>query len=239
MSMVTAPAEAKPCGDARARAAQASVSALGEAVTCLLNQERRKAGLRRLLPNRRLDAAAIRHARDMRDRDYFSHTSWDGRTFSQRILAAGYMRAQDPWKVGETLAWGAGRSSRPAALVVALLNSATHRAVILDGDYDDLGIGLVRGTPTTETDGVTLVVDFGTLDPPDRSSPPAAEQPAPPSEPSPDPGPGRDQTPDQDQDKDPGRGKDRDDADRGRGNEKDKDEKVKEKDRDKPSHGSE
>jgi uncharacterized protein YkwD len=174
------------CDDAKARTAQASTAALEDAVACLLNAERRKAGLRRVSGNRRLETAAIRHARDMRDRDYFSHTSVDGRSFSQRIMDAGYMRGQErgPWKVGETLAWGTGTMSTPAQLVANLMASPPHREVILDGDYREIGVGIVRGTPTPDETGVTLVVDFGSLagtppPPPQAEERPADDPPAP------------------------------------------------------------
>jgi hypothetical protein len=154
----------------------------------------------------------------MRDRDYFSHTSLDGRSFSQRILNAGYMRGQEqgPWNVGETLAWGSGALASPAQLVASLMASPPHREVILDGDYRELGVGVVRGTPTADESGATLVVDFGTLSlktPAPPAAPPAPEAPS-----SPDPAP----APQGDRGADRGRGHDRGDGQdpgsRGRGN---------------------
>lgn len=193
MSIVATPAQAgRACDDATARAAQASTADLSDAVACLLNQERRRAGLRKVADNRRLEIAAARHARDMRERDYFDHTSLDGRSFSQRILETGYMRGQEvgPWKVGETLAWATDGISSPSQLVASLMASPPHREVILDGDYRDVGVGLVRGTPTADEDGVTLVVDFGTLKPASRGggTPPPPSSP-PPSSPPPPPAP--------------------------------------------------
>ena len=187
MTIIAAPAQAKGCGGGKARSAQASESA----IACLLNKERRKAGLGRLTADRRLEAAAVGHARDMRDHDYFDHTSLDGRSFSQRILDAGYMEGREagPWKVGETLAWGAADLSSPTQLVAALMASPPHREVILDGVYRDIGVGLVRGTPTSDASGATLAVEFGTLTlPAPTPAPPAAEPPAPPEK---NPGHGR------------------------------------------------
>ena len=40
--------------------------------------------------NDQLEDAALGHAKDMDKRDYFSHTSKDGRSMADRITAAGY-----------------------------------------------------------------------------------------------------------------------------------------------------
>src|SRR5690348_15824948 len=42
-----------------------------------------------LTMNANLRLSARRHSQDMADQNYFSHTSLDGRTFDQRIRAAG------------------------------------------------------------------------------------------------------------------------------------------------------
>ena len=43
-----------------------------------------------LVWNEQLETAAIGHAFDMADENYFSHTSKDGRTMEKRIATAGY-----------------------------------------------------------------------------------------------------------------------------------------------------
>ena len=57
--------------------------------------------------NDQLEVAAIGHAKDMADKNYFSHTSKDGRTVDKRIIAAGY--TYDGYKsfaIGENIAQG-------------------------------------------------------------------------------------------------------------------------------------
>lgn len=177
------PAQARSCESTQARAASTSLTELTATIACLVNEQRRAAGLRGLVHSRPLAAAAAGHARDMRRREYFGHTSLDGRSFIDRIRHAGYMRGQEggPWKVGETLAWGAGRRATPAALVDALMASPTHRDVITDGIFRELGIGLVRGTPRRGVRGVTLAIDFGTRTlEPRRPAPPHRPAPSPP-----------------------------------------------------------
>ena len=45
---------------------------------------------------------------------YFSHTSaGSGRTFSQRISAAGYLTGARSYSLGENIAWGSGSLGTP------------------------------------------------------------------------------------------------------------------------------
>jgi len=55
-----------------------------------------------LRPNTQLAAAARKHAADMAAKNYFSHRSRDGRSFSDRIRNEGY----NGWMIGENLAMG-------------------------------------------------------------------------------------------------------------------------------------
>lgn len=60
-----------------------------------------------LVWNDQLEVAAIGHAKDMANKNYFSHTSKDGRTVDKRIIAAGY--TYDGYKsfaIGENIAQG-------------------------------------------------------------------------------------------------------------------------------------
>lgn len=158
-------ARAAACAHAQTTAAGAPLEQLQGGIACLLNHERRAAGLGDLVLSRRLEVAGRRHARDMRAHDYFGHTSRDGRTFVDRIRAAGYLAGQDAsgWTIGETIAWAHEAVSDPAAIVAALMRSPPHRRVILDGRLREVGIGIVRGTPTPDDGGVTLAIDYGSL----------------------------------------------------------------------------
>jgi uncharacterized protein YkwD len=88
-----------------------------------------------LVVNTALRAAARGHSEDMATQNYFSHTSSDGRTFSQRISNAGYMGTY-PW--GENIA--AGQSS-PAAVVSGWMNSAGHCTNIMNPSHRAIGVG--------------------------------------------------------------------------------------------------
>lgn len=55
-----------------------------------VNNERRKVGLTPLLPNKQLQSAAVKHAKDMSSRDYFGHYTPEGKSFVDRIKESGY-----------------------------------------------------------------------------------------------------------------------------------------------------
>lgn len=156
-SVAAAPAHAAcagagdiPAPDEAARAAAATV--------CVLNEERASRGLGRLRPQALLERAAERHVRDMVRRRYFSHTTLGGVTFDERLRS--YTRGYR-WGVGETLAWGRGTRSTPAATVQAWLDSPPHRRVVLGERYRDVGVGVAYGLPVLGGAGATYAAELG------------------------------------------------------------------------------
>jgi uncharacterized protein YkwD len=119
-----------------------AVLALGRAqaqdtgrVLALVNQHRAANGLAPLTRAVELDSAAQRHSNDMATNNFFNHTGSDGSSAGQRITAAGYR-----WtRCGENIA--AGYSS-PDAVVTAWMNSALHRANILNANFREIGIAV-------------------------------------------------------------------------------------------------
>lgn len=84
-----------------------------------------------------LVSAAYGHARDMADRNYFSHTSLDGRTFDQRISAAGYA-----WStVGENIA--AGYAS-VQSVMAGWMGSDGHCANLMNPAFTEVGVACAR-----------------------------------------------------------------------------------------------
>ncbi|MEO8688978.1 MAG: CAP domain-containing protein [Solirubrobacteraceae bacterium] len=136
---VVAPLKAATAHCRGARARHARKATLRRALRCVINQQRARNGLTPLAANRRLTRAAGRHASDMARHNYFSHVSLSGTDPLRRVRAAGWRRG-----VGETLAWGCGPQSSPAAIVAAWLASPPHRAIIL-GHGRVVGIGYKRG----------------------------------------------------------------------------------------------
>jgi uncharacterized protein YkwD len=105
------------------------------AVFQLVNQERVSRGLAPYAWSPRLAVASQRHAEDMFEQDYFSHTSLDGRDFGDRADDAGY----DGSPRGENIASG----QRSAESVMnSWMNSTGHRNNILSASSNEIGIGL-------------------------------------------------------------------------------------------------
>lgn len=128
-------AQAEPAPVARA-AVPAAPTAEG-AVLALVNQARAGAGCGALTADPALAAVARAHSADMRDRDYFSHTSPEGLSPFDRAEQAGidYARA-------ENIAFGQADAT---AVMEAWLESPGHRANILDCELTKLGVGVAEG----------------------------------------------------------------------------------------------
>jgi len=111
------------------------------AMVKLVNQERTRAGLKPLEVDMRLVQTARAKSRDMIDNNYFGHISPTYGNPYQQMKAAGI--------TGYSVLGGeniAGNSSVQGAHT-SLMNSAGHRANILDSRYTHIGIGIVNGGP--------------------------------------------------------------------------------------------
>lgn len=104
----------------------------------LTNQERVAQGLEPLVVNAKLVDAATKKATDMINQGYFSHTSPSGLSPWYWFTKAGYKYSA----AGENLARGFKESEY---VNQAWMNSPTHRANILNGNYKDIGVAVVTG----------------------------------------------------------------------------------------------
>lgn len=96
--------------------------------------------------NPALRCAARLHAKDMQDRNYFSHTTPDGVTFDQRITQAGY-----DWRtIGENIAYG---QRSPQEVMTAWMQSPGHCQNLMNPSFKELGVGFY--------DNYRWVQDFG------------------------------------------------------------------------------
>jgi uncharacterized protein YkwD len=102
----------------------------------LMNAHRRSLGLSPLAWDRRAAAVAREHSRDMFERDYFSHTSPNGRTMRDRLEAGGIKYSQ----AGENIAWG---QETGRAVLTAWLRSPGHRRNIERRGYTRHGVAKV------------------------------------------------------------------------------------------------
>ena len=158
-------AAADKCPGALDTPTDASAADAADAVTCLVNAERSKRGLRPVSRDADLGQAARKHARDMVRRGYFSHVSPGGSTLGDRLRSAGYGRGQG-WRAGEALGWGTGSLATPNSLVDEWLDSPPHRRILLDSGYRELGVGIAAGEPRdaqSSLPGATYTLDFGQI----------------------------------------------------------------------------
>jgi uncharacterized protein YkwD len=100
-----------------------------------INAERVKNGLSPLTLAPELTQAARKHSNDMADKDFFNHTGSDGSNAGQRIDLFCY-----DWSTwGEII--GCRSDGDPSQMVQMWMDSPSHRAIILDNNYVDLGVG--------------------------------------------------------------------------------------------------
>lgn len=99
----------------------------------MVNQERRKVGLKSLERNDGLATVGRAHSADMLERGYFSHNTPEGLDPFQRMERAGIVYQV----AGENLAL----APTVEIAMTGLMNSPGHRANILKPDYTKLGVG--------------------------------------------------------------------------------------------------
>ena len=115
---------------------QSSASAQNDLLT-LVNAYRAANGLQAVAPNGPLTGAATWMAADMAARNYIGHVSSDGRSPTQRMASFGYPASS--MYTGEDL--GAGYATANAILA-GWQASPAHNAVLLNPNYNAIGIGL-------------------------------------------------------------------------------------------------
>src|SRR5690242_21045623 len=135
-----------------------------------VNSFRASRGLSTLMVSDSLTVAAKWMATDMAVNNYFSHTSLDGRSPTQRMADAGYP-AFSTW-AGEDLA--AGYTSA-AQVLQGWINSPAHLAVLTNPAYRAIGIG--RAYSSASAYGWYWDADFGGIADGGSSAPAAVAAP--------------------------------------------------------------
>ena len=132
----------------------ASLDSVEQDLVARINAFRAARGLPTLAVSDPLTSAAKWMSGDMSARNYFAHTSLDGRSPTQRMADAGYP-AFGTW-TGEDLA--AGYTSTTDVLN-GWINSPAHHAVLVNPQYHAIGVG--RGYASGSTYGWYWTADFG------------------------------------------------------------------------------
>ncbi|TMR91912.1 CAP domain-containing protein [Nonomuraea basaltis] len=106
-------------------------------VVRLVNARRAKKGCRALKHHPQLHRAARGHSADMAEYNYFSSTSRDGRSFTDRIKEAGFTG-------GTSLAENIAKGQRtPAAVVQSWMGNSGTKATIMNCKFTFIGVGAV------------------------------------------------------------------------------------------------
>jgi uncharacterized protein YkwD len=130
---------------------QPTAGSFTDQVVSLTNAQRLANGCKALTVNGTLTAVAQAHSQDMATRDYFDHVDPEGRSPFDRMTAAGYQFSS----AAENIAAG---QPTPAAVLDAWMNSAGHRANILNCSLTQIGVGYATGGRY----GTYWTQDFGT-----------------------------------------------------------------------------
>ena len=155
---------AAACSGVNVQPTPENLDAVSATTLCLINEQRADNGLPALSRQDQLDQASVDYSQLMVDQQFFAHVSPDGGVLTQRLTDAGYLGGDGAWVVGENIAWGESYLGTPGAIVAAWMNSPGHRANILSTDYDEIGVGIAIGVPTSSNDGATYTTDFGRRD---------------------------------------------------------------------------
>lgn len=124
----------------------------------LHNDVREKEGLEPLCVHPALTKSARAHSKEMIDKDYFRHESYDGESNGARLKRFGY----DWYASGENIARGSGYLSKPENRFEAWMRSQGHRKNILDKNFREVGVGAVTGDFKGVGGTTIYTVDFGT-----------------------------------------------------------------------------
>jgi uncharacterized protein YkwD len=142
--LVTSVALLAGAADAAADDTRAPVadSGLASDIVVRVNALRAEAGARPLVGSTGLARAATAHALAMADRGFFSHTSSNGTSFTERI-GHYYHRtgSRSRYGVGETLLWSV-RTPTADTVLSWWLASSSHKRTLLSPKFEDVGIAV-------------------------------------------------------------------------------------------------
>lgn len=148
----TAATAVKTCGGE-----SLSLKAREKRTLSLHNAARTSRGLRPLCADPRLTRAARSHSREMIEKDYMAHTSYNGESVRERLERFGYHRSV----YAENIAGGSGQPGKPGSIFGRWMDSPPHRTNILDGRFRPVGVGSYTGTYKGTRNYTMYTVDFG------------------------------------------------------------------------------
>jgi uncharacterized protein YkwD len=152
------------CPGADVRPSAANSAAVGAATACLINGVRVANRLRPLHVNRYLQGVASGQVGEMVRWNYFADVGPSGRTPGKLIASTRYALRAANLSTAQNIGWATGAYSTPASMVATWMDSPPHRAVILAGDFHDIGVGVAPRLPSVLQQGrvgAIYAVEFG------------------------------------------------------------------------------
>lgn len=113
------------------------------ALTCLINNERRDRDKPKLDPHRKLKRVAQQHTEAMIRKDCLRHECPGEDDLERRLRRAGYIPRQGSWRFAESI----GFERTPREMVQTWMGTQFNRRSMLDREFKDIGVGVVRGDP--------------------------------------------------------------------------------------------
>lgn len=135
-----------------------SVAEQEQAMRCMTNFARQRAGMARFGDAAALDRSADDKAGDILRCNSFSHDAC-GRQFTYWMARVGYLRARC-WRAAENIAWGDGAYGDVRSIFGAWIHSPEHLANIL-GPYGQIGIAVDVGSLGSRGDVSVWTQHFG------------------------------------------------------------------------------
>jgi uncharacterized protein YkwD len=153
-----------PCPGANVRPGTANAPVIDAATVCLINSVRAAYRLRPLHVNRYLQGVATGQVSQMLRWDYFADVRPSGLTPGKLIASTHYAAHAASLSTGQNIGWATGAYTTPASMVATWMESPPHRAVILAGEFHDIGVGVTPALPSVLQHGrlgATYAVEFG------------------------------------------------------------------------------
>jgi uncharacterized protein YkwD len=129
-----------------------------QVMLCMNGWARAQSGLTPVHTSKKLRSSSLRKAKDVRRCQQLSHEACgrDGLYWIQRV---GF--AHGRYGAGEVLGLGTGGAATARGVMSSWLNSDAHRSILLDRDWDSVGMSAVRGNFRGHPDALIWVVHVG------------------------------------------------------------------------------
>lgn len=138
-------AEAATCKHVNKKVQKLTQKRARNAVRCAINNRRTNHGRDKLRFDGRLNTAARRHSRTMKNKGCFSHQCSGEGSLLTRLTNVGYITGGlSAWAYGENIAYGVGRRGTPKKIVNAWMKSSGHRANNLSRTFEEIGVGFSK-----------------------------------------------------------------------------------------------